>query len=85
MFDSAPEGECRWWEKSGIRFSLSSKSDLGEEGYRIRIGQGIEVSASHAKGLYWVTRTLLQIAEQDECRLPKGTITDSPDYPPEDS
>ncbi|WP_373733671.1 family 20 glycosylhydrolase [Bacteroides heparinolyticus] len=82
MFGFAPKVNADGGKKSGIRFSLSSKSDLGEEGYRIRIGQGIEVSASHAKGLYWATRTLLQIAEQDEQRrLPKGTITDSPDYP----
>lgn len=82
MFGFAPKVNADGGEKNGIRFSLSSKSDLGEEGYRIRIGQGIEVSASHAKGLYWATRTLLQIAEQDEQRrLPKGTITDSPDYP----
>ena len=38
-------------------------------------------SAPTAKGVYWGTRTLLQIAEQSDDRsLPRGEIRDFPDY-----
>lgn len=81
MFGFAPRIMPDAGTKGCVRFRLSSKLGLGEEGYRIRIDESVEVSASHAKGLYWATRTLLQIAEQDgQHRLPKGTITDRPDY-----
>ena len=40
------------------------------------------LSALTPTGLYWSTRTLLQIAEQTSGhQLPKGTIRDYPDYP----
>ncbi|WP_425591999.1 family 20 glycosylhydrolase [Bacteroides zoogleoformans] len=82
MFGFSPQTTPDAATKGNIRFRLSSKPDLGEEGYRIRIGEDIEVSASDAKGLYWATRTLLQMAEQNERhRLPEGVITDFPDYP----
>jgi len=81
MFGFSPRIQPGAKTKGSIRFRLESKSDRGREGYRIRIADRIEVSASNATGLYMATRTLLQIAEQDEQhRLPKGTITDSPDY-----
>lgn len=54
---------------------------LGNEGYTIRIGKRVEVTAPQAIGLYWATRTLLQMSEQDESRrLPQGNISDWPDY-----
>lgn len=54
---------------------------LGAEGYILRIGERIELSASAEAGLYWGTRTLLQLAAQSASRiLPHGTIRDFPDY-----
>lgn len=41
----------------------------------------MKVSAPEVIGAYWATRTLLQMAEQDAKQaLPKGDITDFPDY-----
>ncbi len=52
----------------------------GNEAYRIEIGKSILVSANSTTGLYWATRTLLQMLEQNKS-LPNGVITDYPDYP----
>lgn len=52
----------------------------GEEAYSIDIGTSVQVTANSTTGLYWATRTLLQMLEQSHS-LPKGTITDFPDYP----
>lgn len=61
---------------------LKMKNDkaLGKEGYTIRIGSKVEVIAATSRGLLWATRTLLQIAEQNNAQLPKGKIVDYPDY-----
>lgn len=62
--------------------SLSADKKLGEEGYAIKITDRVAISAPTPTGLYWSTRTLLQLAEQNQERsLPQGTILDYPDYP----
>lgn len=62
--------------------SLSADKKLGEEGYVIKITDRVAISAPTPTGLYWSTRTLLQLAEQNQERsLPQGTIRDYPDYP----
>lgn len=62
--------------------SLSTDKKLGQEGYAIKIADRVTLSAPTPIGLYWSTRTLLQIAEQTtDHQLPKGTIRDYPDYP----
>ena len=62
--------------------SLSADKKLGEEGYAIKISDRVIISAPTPTGLYWSTRTLLQLAEQNQERsLPQGTIRDYPDYP----
>lgn len=62
--------------------SLSKDKKLGQEGYDIKIADRVTLSAPTPTGLYWSTRTLLQIAEQTTGhQLPKGTIRDYPDYP----
>lgn len=61
--------------------SLSSDSRLGEEGYTMKITDRVTVTAPKSKGLYWATRTLLQLTEQQgDQALPKGTARDYPDY-----
>lgn len=67
--------------KGDIALRLSKDRKLGKEGYRINISDRVEVSAPEPAGVYWATRTLLQIAEQSADRaLPKGEISDWPDY-----
>lgn len=64
-------------------FVLALKSDkaLGKEGYSIKVTDRVTITAPEATGVYWSTRTLLQIAEQSENQqLPKGTVRDYPDY-----
>lgn len=62
--------------------SLSKDKKLGQEGYAIKITDRVAISAPTSTGVYWSTRTLLQMAEQnEEHSLPKGTIRDYPDYP----
>ena len=63
-------------------FSLVSDKHLGEEGYILNITDRVTLSAYCVKGLYWATRSVLQMAEQHtEQHLPKGWARDYPDYP----
>ena len=73
------EGKAR---KGDLHLSLKKDKELGSEGYEIRITDCIELSAPQAIGVYWGTRTLLQMAEQhrEKLALPKGVIRDCPDY-----
>lgn len=59
----------------------SPDGQLGPEGYRIRITDRIRIAAPEPAGLYWGTRTLLQLADRDSLRrIPRGEIRDWPDY-----
>lgn len=60
---------------------LNIKSDkrLGQEGYTLKIGDVVELTAATEQGLFWGTRTLLQLLEQGKA-LPKGVTTDVPQY-----
>ena len=67
--------------KGNIIMALTDDEELGDEGYCIEIGDAVAISANTPTGVYWATRTLLQILEQHEgVNLPKGTIRDWPDY-----
>lgn len=47
----------------------------------VKIADRVTVSAPKAKGLYWATRTLLQMTEQNsDLALSKGSMRDYPDY-----
>lgn len=62
--------------------SLFADKKQKKEEYEIKITDRTAISASTPTGLYWGTRTLLQIAEQTaDHQLPQGTIRDYPDYP----
>lgn len=62
-------------------FSISGDKQLGEEGYAVKIADRVTVSAPKVKGLYWATRTLLQMTEQNsDLALSKGSMRDYPDY-----
>ena len=66
--------------KGDIQISLKNNKKLGNEGYKITIGNNVKIEATTERGAIWATRTLLQIAEQNSGKLPKGTIVDYPDY-----
>lgn len=62
-------------------FSLSTDKKLGAEGYALRITDRVAITAPKSKGLFWATRSLLQMAEQQSDQsLSKGTVRDYPDY-----
>lgn len=64
-----------------IVLAIKNDKSLGQEGYCMNIGNSVELTASTRQGIFWATRTLLQMAEQTLGNtLPKGKITDSPDY-----
>ena len=64
-----------------ISLGIQKDKNLGEEGYQITIGNQLQVRAAQTIGIYWATRTLLQLAEQMDNKLPQGRIRDFPDYP----
>ncbi|MDE6624446.1 MAG: family 20 glycosylhydrolase [Alistipes sp.] len=81
MFGRRPEVVQGKGAAGDILLSIRPDRKLGDEGYAIRIGDRVQLTAPHAAGLYWGTRTLLQIAEQhDGQRLPCGSLRDWPDY-----
>ena len=62
-------------------FTIKRDKKLEKEGYDIAIGDCVKVSANELVGVYWATRTLLQMGEQyGNGNLPKGHIRDWPDY-----
>ncbi len=64
-----------------IVLQISKDKGLGEEGYTIAVSDRVVISAPTEKGLYWGTRTLLQMLDHSNGKsLPKGTVRDWPDY-----
>lgn len=67
-------------KKGDVVFRLCKDKQLGEEGYAITVTeQNVQVTANKPVGIYWATRTLLQMSEQNK-NLPCGKIKDFPDY-----
>ena len=67
--------------KGDIFLTLDTAGEnIADEGYVIEIGSSVVVRAKTSVGVYWATRTLLQMIAQD-AKLPKGKIVDYPDYP----
>ena len=81
MFGVYPKVTIGKPAKGTIHLAIKKDRRLGTEGYHIDITDRIVVTATEKIGVYWATRTLLQIAEQSETHsLPCGKITDFPDY-----
>ena len=67
--------------KGDFFFTIKRDKKLEKERYDIVIGDYVKVSANEPVGVYWATRTLLQMGEQyKNGNLPKGHIRDWPDY-----
>lgn len=68
-------------EKGAIYMTLKTDdSQLGEEGYRMTIGDAVSIEAPAARGAFWATRSLLQMLQQQGTELAKGTARDYPKY-----
>ncbi len=66
-------------------FYLTLEADdptLGTEGYQIQSGLNITIQAASSTGVYYGTRTILQILKQDESHthIPRGWIKDYPQW-----
>lgn len=78
--DSIPAVEGKG-AKGDIVLRLRADKKMPKEGYSIEIGKQVVVTAPEPIGLFWATRSLLQMAEQSDAReLPCGVIRDYPDY-----
>lgn len=69
--------------KGDIALQIKKDKKAGAEAYTIKITpDGVTLSAPTEQGLYWATRTLLQLTENsaDGLSIPTGTITDSPAF-----
>lgn len=66
-------------ENAHIRFTRLKGKD--SEAYTLRIDdKGVSISSKGDKGLYWGSRTLLQMLVQQPTNLPCGTAWDAPRY-----
>ncbi|GAA5494875.1 hypothetical protein Rhal01_01040 [Rubritalea halochordaticola] len=63
----------------GVHFKWTKGID-GAEGYRVSIGDGVLVEASSYAGLFYGSRTVLQLIHSYEGTIPKGVINDQPKY-----
>lgn len=73
-------------EKGAVYLTLGKPDKtLGEEGYRMNIQGEVTIEAPTSKGVFWGTRTLLQMLHNQPEGLMKGRATDFPLYRTEDS
>ncbi len=67
--------------KKGKKYNKAQNGESNPESYTIQINDRITISAPTATGLYWATRTLLQMGEGNKDHaLSKGQIIDWPDF-----
>ncbi|SDS49897.1 hexosaminidase [Mucilaginibacter mallensis] len=67
-------------QKGDIYLILHEKdAAIGDEGYYFEAGSFIKISALDYQGVFWGTRTLLQLLEQKRT-IPKGIARDYPEF-----
>ncbi len=75
------QGTSSMAKEGDIYLSLTeTKKGLDQEGYTIDVDEYVSVEAEAATGVYWATRTILQILKQSNGTIPKGFIRDYPKY-----
>lgn len=68
--------------KNAIILSLGKSSPkFGDESYEMKISNNITIQASNKKGVFWGTRTLLQMLYNQPDGLQKGKAIDYTEYP----
>ncbi len=73
----------RHFRDGDIFMTLSEKKTEEEnpEKYEMTIGNAVQLTSIAPEGLFWGTRTLLQMLSKDPDSLPRGQMTDWPNYP----
>ncbi|WP_051691984.1 family 20 glycosylhydrolase [Pedobacter borealis] len=67
-------------KKGDIYLTLNeADTAIGDEGYYLTVDRVITISALKYQGLFWGTRTLLQLLEQNKA-IPKGIARDYPEF-----
>lgn len=68
-------------KQADIQFTKAAQAPTGPEGYILDIGSanGVDITASTDTGLYWATRTILQLLKQSP-ELPRGAAQDEPRF-----
>lgn len=68
-------------DASIITLSIQENQDLGEEGYRLKVDSAVSITAATSDGLFWGTRTLLQLMHAGPQKgVPHLTIVDQPEF-----
>ncbi|SMO39366.1 hexosaminidase [Saccharicrinis carchari] len=69
--------------KNEILISYSHTALKNTEAYTLELdtNTGITIQGASRNGVFWATRTLLQLAKNHEKTIPCGIITDYPDFP----
>ena len=69
-------------KKNDIYLSLSQPDEqLGKEGYVLAIDQKVSIEAPTPQGVFWGTRSLLQMLHNQKAQLAKGSARDWPEFP----
>lgn len=68
--------------KGDISLRIKEDKKADAESYTIAVTtDGVTITAPTGRGLYWATRTLLQMSElSDDLSLPAGTVKDRPEF-----
>jgi hexosaminidase len=66
---------------NAILLRISDVKLKNTEAYNMNIAGGITVEGATRVGTFWATRTILQLFENHKTEIPRGAITDYPDYP----
>ncbi len=79
---SASHGKALPAETPGIvELSIRHDDKLGEEGYRLTIDSKVSIVAATSEGLFWGTRTLLQLLQAGPGKaVPRLAISDKPEF-----
>ena len=69
-------------KKNDIYLSLTQPDEqLGKEGYVLSIDQKVNIEAPTQQGVFWGTRSLLQMLYNQKAQLVKGMARDWPEFP----
>lgn len=57
---------------------MKPDKELGDEGYNLSVNRYAGIEAPTRKGVFWGTRTLLQMLYKQQGKISKGTARDFP-------
>lgn len=60
---------------------MKPDKELGDEGYKLSVNRYVGIEAPTRKGVFWGTRTLLQMLYKQQGKISKGTARDFPLFP----